>query len=137
MTNMLQNWLDNKKFALNDKPVIQNDGVTKLWQIVAVRNIPKYGIQAGDLGGFVESEKNLSPDGDCWIGPGAKVSGPAQVFGNILVCGTADIRQPFHTGINSVIIGSPVCNMSFETLQPSNSMMPPLYIRPARWSGAA
>lgn len=39
-------------------------------------------VKAGDLGGWVESEANLSQDGDCWIYDGALVSGNSRVFEN-------------------------------------------------------
>ena len=58
---------------------------------------------AGDLGGFIEDELNLSHDGDAWVygnarvgdeawvGGNALVSGNALVYGNALVKGTRDI----------------------------------------------
>lgn len=36
-------------------------------------------IKTGDIGGFVESEENLSHDGLCWVSGNARVSGNAQV----------------------------------------------------------
>ena len=39
-----------------------------------IRALKDFGdVKAGDLGGFVESEKNLSHVGDCWISDDAKV----------------------------------------------------------------
>ena len=32
-------------------------------------------IKKGDFGGYVESEKNLSHEGNCWVYDGAKVYG--------------------------------------------------------------
>ena len=52
---------------------------------------------AGDLGGFIEDELNLSHDGDAWVygnarvGDEAWVGGNALVYGNALVKGTRDI----------------------------------------------
>ena len=34
-------------------------------------------VEAGDLGGYIHSERNLSHDGTAWIGDNAKVSGNA------------------------------------------------------------
>ena len=62
-----------------------------LHRIVALRDIPGHGVEAGDLGGFVESEKNLSQDGDAWVGGDAQVYGRALVFENALVCDDAYI----------------------------------------------
>jgi hypothetical protein len=38
----------------------------------------------GLIGGYIESERNLSHDGDCFV------SGNARVFGNAIVCGNAE-----------------------------------------------
>ena len=71
-----------------------------LWglnQIRALRAIPVYGVKAGDLGGYVESERNLSQEGDCWIdgnawvGGMALVSGDAKVYENATVSGNARV----------------------------------------------
>ena len=43
----------------------------------------------GDLGGYVESESNLSHEGRAWVRDNAKVFGNAQVLNNALVCGNA------------------------------------------------
>ena len=42
-------------------------------------------VKAGDLGGGIESEKNLSQEGNCWV------YGNALVYGNARVCGRQDI----------------------------------------------
>ncbi|WP_343358277.1 hypothetical protein AAJP84_00780 [Bartonella schoenbuchensis] len=39
-------------------------------------------IKAGDLGGFIETEDNLSHEGDCWVYDGSYVSGNAMVSGD-------------------------------------------------------
>ena len=46
-------------------------------------------VKAGELGGYIESEKNLSQEGDCWVSHKAKVFGNAKVFHNALVCNNA------------------------------------------------
>lgn len=53
-----------KYYLTND--VIDVDG-HKLHRIVAARDIPEIGVQEGDLGGYVESERNLSHQGTAWI----------------------------------------------------------------------
>ena len=69
-----------KKYKLTDET---KDflGIT-LHRIVCVTAFAN--VSAGDLGGWVESEKNLSQDGD------ARVSGDAWVYGDALVEKTAD-----------------------------------------------
>lgn len=47
--------------------------------IRALVDIPKYGVKKGDYGGFIESEKNLSQDGEGWIEKGSFVKGRSYV----------------------------------------------------------
>ncbi|MBV7389010.1 polymer-forming cytoskeletal protein [Pasteurellaceae bacterium TAE3-ERU1] len=57
-----------------------------------IRALKSFGdVQAGDLGGYIEGENNLSHDGDCWVFGNAKVWGYAQVYGNAKVCGYAQV----------------------------------------------
>ena len=79
---------DMKKYCLTDK--VRVDGHI-LYRIRALIDIPEYGVKAGDLGGFVGGESNLSQDGSCWIGDNATVYGKAKVFGNARVYGNAAV----------------------------------------------
>ena len=58
-----------------------------LHRIRALRDIPRYGVKKGDLGGFVESEENLSQSGDCWVAYTAVVRGHAVVSSDTKVNG--------------------------------------------------
>lgn len=42
-------------------------------------------ISAGEKGGWIEKEENLSQEGSCWV------YGDAQVYGNAQVCGDAQV----------------------------------------------
>ena len=66
----------SKKYELTNetKPL---EGGTVLHRIRALRDIPRFGVKAGELGGFVEEENNLSQDGDAWVSDNAEVSGDA------------------------------------------------------------
>ena len=48
-------------------------------------------IAVGDVGGWVESEKNLDQDGDAWVYGDAEVYGNARVYGNAWVYGNARV----------------------------------------------
>ena len=48
-------------------------------------------VMAGDLGGWVEKEDNLSHGGNAWVYSGAQVYGNARVFGNALVFDNAQV----------------------------------------------
>lgn len=56
-------------------------------------------VHAGELGGWVESEENLSQFGDAWVYgdakvcENAKVCGDAKVYGYANVCGDAEVKQ--------------------------------------------
>ena len=57
-----------------------------------IRALRDFGfVKKGDRGGFIESENNLSHEGDCWIYDNARVYGDAFVFGNARVYGNARI----------------------------------------------
>lgn len=62
------------KYKLTDENILFC-GVT-LYRIQATEDYP-YGVKCGELGGFVESEKNLSDD--AWVYGDAKVYGNAEV----------------------------------------------------------
>ena len=50
-----------------------------LQRIRALRDIPERGVKSGDLGGWVESESNLSQHGTAWVSDNAWVSGARHV----------------------------------------------------------
>lgn len=60
-----------------------------LYRIEAVRDFGD--VKAGDRGGYIQSEKNLSHDGDCWVSGNALVFGDAQVSGNAWVFDNAKV----------------------------------------------
>ena len=60
----------------------------KLFQIKALVSFGD--VAAGDLGGYIEKEENLSHDGDAWVSGNAWVYGNAQVYGDARVYGNAD-----------------------------------------------
>lgn len=70
-----------KKFELTDE-TIEEEGVT----LHRIKNI-----STGKLGGFVETEDNLSQLGNCWVDDDAKVFKGAFVSDNALVCGHAKV----------------------------------------------
>ena len=71
-----------KKYILHHK-----EG--NLWRIQACKNFGD--VKKGDFGGLIESEKNLSHDGKCWVYDNVKVYDNAQVYGNAKVYDDAQI----------------------------------------------
>ena len=78
-----------KKYILTDD-VIDFNGYT-LHRIKAVRDFDC--VKAGDLGGFIESEKNLDHDGDAWVTDSARVTGDAWVTDSARVTGDAVVTD--------------------------------------------
>lgn len=63
-----------------------------------IRALKDFGdVEAGDLGGWVASEDNLSQEGNCWIGDDARV------YGNAWVAGDAEIKATKDTFLISMI----------------------------------
>ena len=84
-----------KKYELTDvrikARVHESALILVLHQIRALRDLHHEGlgitINAGDLGGYIQSEDNLSHEGDCWISNGCVVGGNAKVKDDVLVMG--------------------------------------------------
>ena len=77
-----------KKFKLTSEFIVDISGV-KLFRIKAL--IEFGNVKAGDLGGYIEKEENLSHMGDAWVSDDARISGNARVFGNARVSGDARV----------------------------------------------
>lgn len=72
-----------KKYYLTENAE-EVDGKT-VYQIQALIDIPSIGIKKGDFGGHLESEHNLSHEGDAWVYDTALVMDNAKVYGNAQV----------------------------------------------------
>lgn len=88
-----------KKYRLTDE-TIEFNGV-KLYRIEALKDFGE--VKKGDKGGFVQSEKNLSHDGDCWIFNDAKVYSNAKVSGSATVSGNARVGEEATVYENAIV----------------------------------
>jgi len=62
------------------------------WKLFRIKALIRFGsVDAGDLGGYVCTEDNLSQEGDAWVWGDAKVWGNAKVSGNAKVWGNAKV----------------------------------------------
>ena len=80
---------------------LTTDNYYKLYRVRALRDFGN--VKCGDIGGYVESEANLSHQGNAWVGAAAQVYdnasisddaivyGWAKIFGNARICGDAMI----------------------------------------------
>jgi UDP-3-O-[3-hydroxymyristoyl] glucosamine N-acyltransferase len=76
-----------KKYKLTNISKIIN-GKT-LYRIEALKNFDE--ISQGMAGGYIESEANLSQDGNCWIYDSVSVYDNANISGNIKIAGRCQI----------------------------------------------
>lgn len=79
-----------KKYELITNDWVMTDR-TKLFRIRALRAFGN--IKAGDLGGYIEKESNLSQEGECWAYDKSFIFGNATVKDNAVVCDNAQIRD--------------------------------------------
>lgn len=68
---------------------VKNIGGVTLHRIRALIDIPEHDVKAGDLGGWIEAERNLSQKGAAWVADSALVMDSARVTGKALVMGSA------------------------------------------------
>ena len=77
-----------KKYELIESDKASPRGMP-LFQVVALRDFGL--VRTGDTGGYIESEANLSHNGDCWVLDNAQVSGTALVYGDAWVYDNARV----------------------------------------------
>lgn len=78
-----------KKYELTDETKIEDSRV--LHRIKALKNFSD--VKAGDLGGWIEDEDNLSQNGICWIYDDAKVCDSAKVCGHATIYNYSTIEH--------------------------------------------
>ena len=92
-----------KKYSITDETMTLEDG-TVLHRIRAEKKLFIYNsalvlAEKGTLGGWIESEDNLSQEGNCWVCETAKV------YGNAKICDNALIRMDAQVFDNAIIGG--------------------------------
>ena len=97
------------KYELLQDDKIEVSGRT-LYRIRALKDFK--GAKAGDLGGYIEKEKNLSQEDNCWVSGNARVFGEAyvcgnaRVFGEAYVCGNARVCGDAYVYDNARVSGN-------------------------------
>ena len=87
----------SKKYELMLNKSIEFLG-KKLFRIKALVDIERWDVKAGDEGGYIEAEKNLSHDCDAWVYGNAEVYGNARVSGDARVSGAYKIMTISNMG---------------------------------------
>ena len=95
----------DRKYELLKDDHIEYEGRT-LYRIKALRDFSD--VKAGDIGGYIESEKNLSQDGSCWVYDNAKVFNNARVYQNAEVRGYAKVFGAAFVYENAEVGGSAI-----------------------------
>lgn len=76
-----------EKYFVRKYELLEDDNISCksgiLYRIKALRDFGK--IKAGDLGGYIEKEENLSHWGDCWISSKVKIYDDAKVYDNAII----------------------------------------------------
>lgn len=81
--------MTDKKYEILLGDSRQHNDVT-VYRIKALKDF--HLVKAGDIGGYIEKESNLSHDGNCWIHNDAIVYGDAVVLEDAKVCDHAIVR---------------------------------------------
>ena len=83
-----------------------------LYRIKALRDFG--GIKAGDLGGYIEKESNLSHNGDAWLYEDAMVYGDAHVYGEATIDDIAQVYGDARVYGNALICGNALVSGNAE-----------------------
>ena len=76
------------------------------WKLFRIKALIRFGsVDAGDLGGYVCTEDNLSQEGDAWVSGNAKVWGNAEVSGDAKVWGNAEVSGDAKVSDNAKVWG--------------------------------
>lgn len=96
-----------KKYKITKETKVLDNG-KKVHRIQALRNFStshSASVSAGEYGGWVENKKNLSQEGNCWIGGNACVTDNAQVTKNAYVGLTANISGNAKVSGSALVFG--------------------------------
>lgn len=92
-----------KKYELTDETKKLYCGII----LHRIRALIDFGdVKTGDLGGWIEKEKNLSQEKLCWVYNNACVFGNAEISGNVRVCDNAKVHDNACAFGNAEILGN-------------------------------
>lgn len=89
--------MDRKKYEFTGETRALSS-TTILHRIRAVIDIPSAGVNAGDIGGWIESDSNLSNSGDAWVGGNAHINSNK----DFIIIGPIGSRSDFTTFFKNV-----------------------------------
>lgn len=89
-----------KKFEFTGKEMLYP---VRVKEIRALRDFGY--VKKGDIGGYIECEKNLSHKGNCWVYQGAVVYGNSMICNNAVVAEGVTVRNKSVIGGNAFVVG--------------------------------
>ena len=92
-----------RKYELLKEDYILYKGA-KLYRIKALKSFGD--IKKGDLGGYIQSESNLSHKGNCWVYKGGQISENCRVYGNAKISGNVIVNDWACVSGNAEIFGN-------------------------------
>lgn len=104
----------DKKYTLLKDEFVKLSNGTKLYRIMALRDIlsDRLMVLAGQKGGFVESERNLSQSGDSWVFDGCVVRENAFVCMDAIIKGKSEIWGEAYITGSAVVKNCAICKNS-------------------------
>lgn len=96
--------MESKAIKPKYKTISGIPGNCGLLRIIAVRDFSD--VKAGDLGGLISSEDNLSHFGNCWIYDNARAIKDSRMYGNAMVKDNAVISSNAVVSENAIVSGN-------------------------------
>ena len=91
--------ISEKKYKITNETIFYYDKTLR--RIEALKDFAD--VKKGDKGGYIETEDNLSQEGNCWVYENAKVLDLSRVYENAIIEGQATIYGSAEVGGNAVV----------------------------------
>ena len=95
-----------KKYEFTGETKVIND-CERIVILRRIRAVAEFGfVKAGDIGGWIEKEQNLSRENESWVSGDAMVYGNAKVYGNAIVYDYATVHENAKVCDDTIIEGT-------------------------------
>lgn len=91
--------ISEKKYKITNETIFYYDKTLR--RIEALKDFAD--VKKGDKGGYIETEDNLSQEGNCWVYGNAKVLDLSRLYENAIIKGQATIYGSAEVGGNAVV----------------------------------
>lgn len=90
-----------KHYEFVETDTVRHGNSCILTRIRATIDLPQHGVKAGDLGGYIENESNLSDT--AWVGKNSRICSYSKVYENAHVYGNSIVEEYSHVFGNARI----------------------------------